>query len=281
MSLRLREIDSQVATDRLSQRGARTACEDLQLAVGVGPLRVLVTTDQRLVHGHGGCPAVRLRKSRKKRVGTFLGSPRARPWTRLLLLNQPPHILTTTRDTCQQGNRASDEQPPRQPRRHSTPCPFPPSSLQYPLWIRGRVAFEITGHLEVFLHDSPSFIPPPPAALIGSVRIFRSDICRSLPWLLLHTSQTSKSKPFGTDPGSVGLFWSGRQAESRGRCGLDQLRSDRPGAAQGKDCLARFLDVLLHQLSPCPAHPGAARGEVQERAGDHWRALGEVRRREE
>ena len=135
MSLRLREIDSQVATDRLSQRGARTAREDLQLAVGVGPLRGLVTTNQRLVHGHGGCPADRVRKSRKKRVGTFLGSPRARPWTRLLVLKQPLHILTTARDTCQQGNRTSNQQPPRQPRRHSTPCPFSPSSLQCLLWI--------------------------------------------------------------------------------------------------------------------------------------------------
>src|SRR5208337_1070818 len=149
MSLRLREIDSQVTTDRLSQRGARTAREDLQLAVGVGPLRVLVTTDQRLVHGHGGCPADRDRKSRKKRVGTFLGSPSARPWTQSLVLKQPLHILTTARDTCQQGNRTSNQQPPRQPRRHSTPCPFPPSSLQCSVWIQARVAFEITGHHEV------------------------------------------------------------------------------------------------------------------------------------
>ena len=69
--LRPRELDSQVAADRLSQRGARTAGEDLQLAVGVGPLRRVVTADQRLVHGHGGRPADRVRKSRKKRVGTF------------------------------------------------------------------------------------------------------------------------------------------------------------------------------------------------------------------
>src|SRR5208283_1080654 len=179
MSLRLGEIVFQVATDRLSQRGARTAREDLQLAIGVGPLRGLVTTDQRLVHGHCVCPADRVGKSPRKRVGTFLGSPRARPWTRSLILKQPLHILTTARDTCQQGNGTSSRQPPRQPRRHSTPCPFPQSSLQYSYWKRVSHS-RSPATIEVFWHDSSSFVPPPPAGCIGSVRIFRSDIRRTL-----------------------------------------------------------------------------------------------------
>src|SRR5208282_4514211 len=72
------------------------------------------------------------------------------------VLKQPLHILTTARDTCQQGNRTSNQQPPRQSRRHSTPCPVSPSSLQCLLWIGACVAFEITGNHEVFWHDSPS-----------------------------------------------------------------------------------------------------------------------------
>ena len=65
--LRPGKLDPEMAADRLSQRGAGAAGEDLQLAVGVGPLGRVVIANQRFVHGHGGRPDDRVRESQKRR----------------------------------------------------------------------------------------------------------------------------------------------------------------------------------------------------------------------
>ncbi len=63
----------------------------------------------------------------------------------------------------------------------------------------------------------------------------------------------------------------GGDAELEGRRRLDQFRPDHAAGAARQDRLARFLDVLLHQLPSHPAGPGQARREIQERAGGHRR----------